>query len=172
MRFFGSCSRKIASQSASATRTPSRIASGFSPASARTSPGNDSTRNQDDERRGSEHEPRRHRHARQAARSHRRGTKWGSACFCPTGTREPPAARYQIGRRLRRRSLSFPAISPVPWLSSASDQSGRRVLVIGQCGTESHPAPDQCPNGSSPARHACAKPKLFNCGEFFAAHED
>jgi hypothetical protein len=56
----------------------------------------------------------------------------------------------------------------VPPLSSASDQSGRRVLVIGRCGT----APDQCPNGSNPARHACAKPKLFNCGEFFPGHED
>ena len=38
MRFFGSCSRKIASQSARATRTPSPIASRSSLASARTSP--------------------------------------------------------------------------------------------------------------------------------------
>ena len=40
----GSCSRRIASHLARATRTPSRTASGSSPASARTSPRKDSMR--------------------------------------------------------------------------------------------------------------------------------
>jgi hypothetical protein len=93
--------------------------------------------------------------------------EWG------TVTCRRPAAGCEVSNRPPFAALQF-VVSWyfIGWLSSASDQSVRRVLMIGQRRTEPHPAPDQCPNGSSPARHARAKPKLFNCGEFIAGHED